>query len=74
MPKKGCFPQRWKVAKIIPTIKSGKENSTDPSEYRPISLVNIGGKVLEKLLTNTINYHLYKNKLMTNKLYGNCTI
>jgi len=68
--KSGCFPQRWKVAKIIPTIKPGKENSTDPSKYRPISLLNLGGKVLEQLLTNRINYHLYKKKLMTNKQYG----
>ena len=35
--KRSCFPQRWKVAKIIPIIKPGKENSTDPSKYRPIS-------------------------------------
>jgi len=39
--KRGCFPQRLKVAKIIPPIKPGKENSTDPSKYRPISLPNI---------------------------------
>ena len=62
MPKKGCFPQRWKVAKIIPTIKPGKEYSTDPSKYRSISFLNIAGKVLEKILINRINYHLYKNK------------
>ena len=33
-------------------------------------MLNIGGKVREKLLNNKINYHLYKNKLMTNKQYG----
>ena len=27
--KRGCFPQRWKIAKIIPITKPGKENSTD---------------------------------------------
>jgi ribonuclease HI len=68
--KRGCFPQKWKVAQIIPIIKPGKENSTDPAKYRPISLLNIGGKVLEKLVSNRINYHLYKNKLMTNKQFG----
>jgi hypothetical protein len=44
--KRGCFPKRWKIAKIIPIIKHGKEKSRDPSKYRPISLLNIGGKVL----------------------------
>ena len=39
--------------------KPGKENSTDPAKYRPISLLNIGGKVLEKVLINRINYYIY---------------
>jgi len=58
--------KRWKIAKVIPIIKPRKENSIDPSKYRPISLLNIGGKVLEKLLINRINYYIYKNKLITN--------
>jgi len=68
--KRGCFPKRWKIAKIIPTIKPGKENSMDPSKYRPISLLNIGGKVLEKLLINGINHHMYKNNFMTDRQFG----
>jgi len=52
--KRGSFPRRWKTAKIIPKAKAGKENSMDPSKYRPISLLNIGGRVLEKLLINMI--------------------
>jgi len=67
--KRGCFSNRYKVAKIIPTIKPGKENSMDPSKYRPISLLNIGGKVLEKLI-NRINHHMYKNNLMTDRQFG----
>jgi hypothetical protein len=47
---RGCFPRRWKVAKIIPIPKPGKKNSKDTSKYRPISLLNIEGKVLEELL------------------------
>jgi hypothetical protein len=41
--KRGCFPKRWKIAKIIPIIKPGKEKSMDPSKCCPISLLNIGG-------------------------------
>jgi hypothetical protein len=60
---KGCliietFPMRWKRAKIIPITKSGKENSDDVSKFRPISLLNMGGKVLEKVLISRIN-HVY---------------
>ena len=48
--KKGYFPTEWKTAKISIIVKVGKENSLDSSKYRPISLLNLGGKVLEKLL------------------------
>jgi hypothetical protein len=48
--RKGCFPKRWKKARIISITKPGKENCNDRSKYRPISLLNKGGKVLEKLL------------------------
>jgi len=63
--KTGSFPGRWKTAKIIPITNPGKENSMDPSKYRLISLLNIGGIVLEKFLINRINHHMYKNELLT---------
>jgi len=44
--KGGHFPKEWKIAKIIPIIRPGKEDSLDPSKYRLISLLNIEGKVL----------------------------
>jgi hypothetical protein len=68
--RRGCIPRRWKTAKIIPITKPGKENSMDPSKYRPISQLNIGGKVLEKLLFNRINHHMYKNELLIDRQYG----
>jgi hypothetical protein len=58
--KTGFFPRRWKTANIIPITKPGKENSRDPSKYCTISLLNIGGKVLEKLLITRINHYMYK--------------
>ena len=76
--KKGSFPRRWKTANFIPIAKPGQENSMEPSKYRPISLLNIGGKVLEKLLFNRINHNMYKNELLIDSQYGfmpqNCTI
>ena len=44
--ERGHFPEQWKITKIIPITKPGKEDSYDPSKYRPISLLNIDGKVL----------------------------
>jgi hypothetical protein len=60
--KRGHFPEQWKIAKIIPITNPGKKDSYDPSKYRPISLINIEGKELEKLLINRIMHHLYKTE------------
>ena len=67
---RGCFPKRWKAAKIIPIMKPGQENSAEPSKYRPISLLNMGGKILEKLLITRITHYLYRHDLLTDKQYG----
>ena len=67
--RQGVFPKGWKTAKIIPITKPGKHNSVDASKYRPISLLNIGGKVLEKALINRINYHVYSTDYLNHNQY-----
>jgi hypothetical protein len=67
---RGVFPARWKRIKLIPITKPGKENCEDATKFRPISLINIGGKVLEKVLINKINYHVYSHELMNNNQFG----
>jgi hypothetical protein len=57
--KKGTFPKRWKNALILPIIKRGKEESSDVSKFCPICLLDIGWKVLEKIMINRINQHVY---------------
>jgi hypothetical protein len=42
----------------------------DPSKYRPINLLTIGGKILQKLLTNRINHYVYKHNLLTDRQFG----
>jgi len=66
----GCFPRTWKRTRIIPTIKPVKENCNDASKYRPISLLNVGGKVLKKLLINRIMHFLYSNELLNQNQFG----
>lgn len=43
----GVFPDQWKEVLIIPVHKSGHSHII--SKYRPVSVVAIFGKVLEKL-------------------------
>jgi len=68
--RSGVFPDRWKRAKLIPITEPGIENSEDVSKFRPISLLNTGGKVLEKVLINRINHYIYSHDLMNNNQYG----
>jgi len=68
--KEGVFPKRWKTAKIIPIVKPGKEGSDEVSKFRPISILASGGKVLEKLLINRINHHVYTRGHMNENQFG----
>ncbi|KAK3915830.1 RNA-directed DNA polymerase from mobile element jockey, partial [Frankliniella fusca] len=43
----GCFPQLWKIARVKPIPK--KANATVPKDFRPINLLCILGKILEKI-------------------------
>jgi len=52
--RKQRFPENWKIAKMLPIIKPGKEYNWEQSKYRPISLQNTEGRVLEKLLIRRI--------------------
>ena len=68
--RKGHFPKHWKSSIINPIVKPGKEGSKEVNKYRPISLLNIGGKVLEKLLIDRINHHAFSNSLLNENQYG----
>ena len=46
----GKVPSLWKQANVTPVLK--KNDPSDVSNYRPISLLNTIGKVLEKIFTN----------------------
>ena len=51
--KTGVFPDKLKIAKIIPIFKAGnKENCTN---YRRISLLPLFSKILEKLFNTRLS-------------------
>ena len=51
------FPSAWKRARITPVYK-GKGSRTSSNSYRPISLCDIFGKCLERIIINQVNKHI----------------
>ena len=58
----GRFPKSLKIAKINPIHKGGQKS--DPSNYRPISVLPILSKVIEKHVTNHLFAYLNKYKIL----------
>ena len=54
----GEFPDLMKIAKVLPLHKGGELEVTD--NYRPISLLPIISKVLEKIVCEQTIKHLEK--------------
>jgi len=48
----GIVPNKFKIAKVIPIFKKG--NTELPNNYRPISLLSIFDKILEKIIASRL--------------------
>ena len=64
----GIFPDAMKIAKIIPIFKN--DDPTEIKNYRPISLLPILSKVLEKLAYNRLFKFLTDNNLLNPNQFG----
>ena len=64
----GHFPKIWKMAAVVVLRKPGKSDYADPKSYRPIGLLPVMGKILEKLLITRIRWHILPG--LSNRQYG----
>lgn len=64
----GNFPNRLKTALIIPVYKKG--NAGEINNYRPISLLSVFSKIIEKVMANRIVSFLNENDLLTSSQHG----
>ncbi len=60
--RRGVFPEIWKHANVVPVHKKNEKNIK--GNYRPISLLPIFGKILEKLIFDSLYSHLVSSKLL----------
>jgi hypothetical protein len=64
----GCVPEKMKLAKVIPIFKKG--DTRNPSNYRPISLLSVFDKLLEKIMYTRLCKHLKVNDVLYNYQFG----
>ena len=60
--KKSKFPSQCKIAKVTPLFKKGSK--TDPKNYRPISLLPIISKVIEKVVYEQTQKYLDTSNIL----------
>ena len=64
----GEFPMRWKEAKVKPLHKGG--SGCECSNYRPVSVLPILSKILEKHVFTHLYDFLQKHKLLADSQFG----
>ena len=64
----GYYPKIFKVAKLVPLYKA--EKHCNPSNYRPISLLNCFDKVFEKLINRQLKDYLKRYDLLYEYQYA----
>lgn len=64
----GIVPDKFKLARVITIFKNGSR--TCLSNYRPISLLSVFNKLLEKLMQNRLMNYIGKNNVLYDKQFG----
>ena len=64
------FPSIWKHSKVIPLLK--KDDPLNPKNYRPVALLPILSKILEKAVFLQVVEYLDKFKLLNPNHHGSC--
>ena len=62
------FPSNWKVSKVIPLLK--KDDPLKPKNYRPVTILLILCKVLERIVFNQIVTCMNENEYFHQNHHG----
>ena len=66
--KYSIFPPDCKIAKLKPLLKKGSK--TDPQNYRPISLLPLVSKIIDKVIHDQTQHFLDKNDIISRNQSG----
>ena len=64
----GNYPNCLKIAKIVPIFKEG--DNDDPSDYRPISLLPVLGRIFERIIFKRAQSYVDKFNIIRNTQFG----
>lgn len=64
----GEIPQEWKEAKVVPVHKKGPTNDFD--NYRPISVLPVISKIMERIVHEQFMDYLESNNLINDSQFG----
>ena len=62
------FPNKWKLAKVVPLLK--KDDPLNPKNYRPVALLPIFSKILERVVFKQVVEYLEGNGLLHPSHHG----
>ena len=62
------IPRDWKIARCVPIFKSG--NTKEFDNYRPISVLPVFSKILERVVHNQLYEYLENNKFLSSQQFG----
>ena len=68
--KSSTFPSLWKWAKVVPLLKSASADPILPKSYRPVALLPIMSKILEKVVFSQLVEYLEENRIIHPNLHG----
>ena len=64
----GVFPESWAVAIVTPIPKTGNKHMVN--NWRPISIIPLIGKLMEKLCNTILTTHLDLHNILCKEQYG----
>lgn len=64
----GVQPRQWKNASVVPIHK--KSSRSSPTNYRPVSLLSVISKVMERVVNCQLVNHLERNQMLSTKQFG----
>jgi len=56
----GCVPKLYKIANVCPVPKKG--DASNPNNYRPVSLLPVASKILERIVYDQLQDHLSRQQ------------